>query len=237
MIAALASLVALQTLDTASEEARRRLAELPEAEAVIDKAVADAGTAVDTARSRLAANQDARRKLEKDVAGVDTRLSRFEDHKAAVKTNQEFTALLHEIETAKNEKDAIEDRILVLMEEADEITAQLKAAETGVADATREGDETRAALRDERRATEERLAGLAVSRRGEAAGLDAAVLARYEQLLKVRRGVAVAAMNGETCAACFVRLRPHVAQQIRRNDSIVECESCQRILYYEPPAP
>jgi len=237
VIPALASLVALQKLDTATEEARRRLSELPAAEAAIDKAIADAGTAVDDARSRLAVNQEARRKLEKDVAGVDARLSRFEDHKAAVKTNQEFTALLHEIETAKGEKDAIEDRILVLMEEADEIAAQLKAAETGVTDATREGEQTRTALQEERRATEERLADLAVSRKGEAAGLDAAVLARYEQLLKVRRGVAVAAMNGETCAACFVRLRPHVAQQIRRNDTIVECESCQRILYYEPPAP
>jgi predicted nucleic acid-binding Zn-ribbon protein len=42
-------------------------------------------------------------------------------------------------------------------------------------------------------------------------------------------------MVGETCTACHVRLRPHVAQMVRRNDGIVPCDSCQRILYFESP--
>ena len=58
-----------------------------------------------------AAVKAARRALEKDVAVVDARLSKFEDHKAAVKTNQEYTALLHEIATAKSEKDAVEEHL------------------------------------------------------------------------------------------------------------------------------
>jgi predicted nucleic acid-binding Zn-ribbon protein len=66
--------------------------------------------------------------------------------------------------------------------------------------------------------------------------MEPAVLARYEQLLKQRRMVAVAAMRGETCEACYVRLRPAVAQQIRRNSEIVQCDNCQRILYYQAPA-
>jgi predicted nucleic acid-binding Zn-ribbon protein len=40
-------------------------------------------------------------------------------------------------------------------------------------------------------------------------------------------------MKGEICAACHVRQRPPVAQQIRRNDAIVQCDSCQRILYFK----
>jgi predicted nucleic acid-binding Zn-ribbon protein len=59
----------------------------------------------------------------------------------------------------------------------------------------------------------------------------------YEQLLKGRRGIAMARMDGELCSACHVRLRPHVTQQVRRNDAIVQCESCQRILYYIAPVP
>ena len=43
-------------------------------------------------------------------------------------------------------------------------------------------------------------------------------------------------MTGEICDACHVRLRPHFSQPIRRNEGIVQCESCQRILYFEPPA-
>jgi predicted nucleic acid-binding Zn-ribbon protein len=163
---------------------------------------------------------------------VDTRLARFDDHKAAVKTNQEFTALLHEIATAKQEKDGIEEQILVLMETADALSAELKADERALAERKKEAETQRGVLGRERSALEAELARLAHERTGEARGLDTGLIAKYEQLLKQRRGLAVAAMIGETCSACHVRLRPHITQMIRRNDEILACESCQRLLYF-----
>ena len=79
-------------------------------------------------------------------------------------------------------------------------------------------------------------AGITVflERKREAASVQPAVLAKYEQLLKVRRMLAVAPINGELCTACHVRLRPAVAQQVRRNEEIITCDSCQRILYAVP---
>lgn len=236
MLAALAALVALQKLDTAADTARKRLADMPAVLDALDAKSAAAAAAAGDVKARLAANQEARRALERDVAGVDTRMARFNDHKASVKTNQEYTALLHEIETAKTEKDALEERILILMEEADGLATEMKAAEAGRARSKDDAEAARATLGREQQQIEEELARLAGARKGEVAGVEAAVLARYEQLLKGRKGLAVAAMVGETCSACFVRLRPHVTQQIRRNDSLVTCESCQRILYWEPPA-
>ena len=175
--------------------------------------------------------------MEKDVAQVDTRLARFDDHKAAVKTNHEYTALLHEIATAKAEKDAIEERILGLMEAADGLTAELKAAQQALADATADGGKARTAIAAERQALDAELARLAHERGAEAKGVDRGSLAKYDQLLKQRRGLAVAQMIGEVCGACHVRLRPHFAQQIRRNDAIVQCDNCQRILFFQPPVP
>ncbi len=237
VIPALASLIALQKLDTAADAARKRLAELPAAEKAIDDALAAATAALDGVKGRLKENQEARRGLERDVAAIDTRLAKFDSHKAAVKTNQEYTALLHEIATARQEKDGIEEKILVLMEGADALTAELKADERVLADKKREGDQAKAALGGERKTLEAELSELARQRTGEARGVDAPVLARYEQLLKQRRGLGVARMSGELCTACHVRLRPHIAQTIRRNDEIVQCESCQRILYFVEPVP
>jgi len=234
VIPALASLLALQKLDSAADDAAKRLEELPAVEAALDERVAAAATAVDAARARLAENHAARRTLEKDVAAVDARLARFNDHKAAVKTNQEFTALLSEIDTARAEKDRIEERILLLLEEADAIEADVAAAEADVAAARKDGEATRRELASEHKALEERIATIDVTRKGELAGLEPALLARYQQLRKGRRGIAVTAMTGEICSACLIRLRPHVVQQVRRNDEIVQCESCQRILYFEP---
>lgn len=236
MLPALATLIALQQLDTAADAARRRLNELPAAEQALAADLAAATAAVDAAKARLTDNQTRRRALEKDVAAVDTRLARFDDHKAAVKTNQEYTALLHEIATAKTEKDGIEEKILGLMEEADGIAHDQKASEAALSQTKRDAEQARAAFTRERATLEEDLARLTHDRQLEARGFDAVLLTRYEQLLKQRRGVAVAAMTGEMCAACHVRQRPHIAQLIRQNVQILQCESCQRILYYKPPA-
>ena len=233
----LASLIALQQLDTAAEAARRRLAELPAAQQAIDMRVTSAAESVDAAKARLAANQQARRELEKQVAVVDGRLARFEDHKAAVKTNQEFTALLHEITTAKGEKDAVEEQILLLLEEADGITAEIKAAERGLADARRDADSGKADLKAERQGLDAELARLTGERDREIAAVEKPVLAKYDQLLRQRRMMAVAPIEGELCTACHVRLRPAMVQQVRRNDGIVTCDSCQRILYFVPKEP
>jgi len=237
VLPALAALVALQGFDTLADQARKRLADLPAAEEEIRARIASAAAGVDGAKAALNDNQLARRALEKDVAAVDSRLARFDDHRAAVKTNQEYTALLHEISTAKSEKDAIEERILGLMEDADALAARRKAAEAALAEAERSGQTARAALVTERAALEAELVRLGDERRREIAQLDTALVARYEQLLRQRRGIAVAVMNGEICAACHVRQRPSAAQHIRQNDEIIQCESCQRILYFKAPPP
>jgi hypothetical protein len=232
----LAALMALQQIDSAVDAARRRLGELPGAEQAIAATITQATARVEQAKAALAENQTSRRALEKDVAGVDTRLARFDDHKAAVKTNHEYTALLHEIATAKTEKEGIEDRILVLMESADGLAGDLKTAETGLADARKEGDRTKTALASERTALQADVTRLLAERPTKTAGIDVRALATYDQLLKNRRGVAIAEMKGGHCTACHVRLRPTVEQQVRRNDSLVQCDSCQRLLYFVPPA-
>jgi uncharacterized protein len=235
VLPALEALIQLQKIDSAAETARRRLGELPAAEEAAAARVAEAEAVVVTVRENLAANQHARRGLEKDVGAVDSRLARFDDHKAAVKTNQEYTALLHEIATAKSEKDALEERILVLMEEADGLSEALGTAEAGVAGARREVQATRASLASEADALEQEVARLTTERATHMTHVDARGLALYEQLLRGRRGIAVAPMERDICSACHVRLRPHVTQLVRRNEELVQCESCQRILYFLPP--
>ena len=237
MLSSLAALVALQSLDSASDAARRRLAELPATKQALDAKVAVAATAAEGAKARLAESHHARRALEKDVALVDSRLARFDDHKAAVKTNQEYTALLHEIANAKTEKDTLEERILILMEQTDEVAAELTLNDAALAEMKREAAELDKTLAAERATIEADLARLTAERTREQGAVPAPLLAKYEQLLKQRRGVAVAQMTGDTCGACHVRLRPHVAQSVRRNDEILQCESCQRILFFQAPPP
>ncbi len=237
MLDALSSLIALQALDSAADAARKRISEIPAAERALDAAVATAQAAVAEARVKVHDNTTARRALEKDVATIDARMARFEDHKAAVKTNQEFQALTHEIAVAQTSKSELEDQIIALLDEADASNATLKAAEAVLAERRRTADADHKALHADRATQDAELTRLSAARTLAAAAVPAAILAKYEQLLKGRKGVAVAAMVNGLCTACHVRLRPNVEQQVRKSDAIVACDSCQRLLYYVPPPP
>jgi len=237
VLPALASLIALQELDTAAEAARKRLSDLPGVEQQFDAQLAEATAAVDRINATLSQHQLARRDLEKRVAVAETRLARFDEHKAAVKTNQEFTALLHEIETARTEKDGIESEIIALLETEDQVTSEITAAEADLATQRTEIDAARASLQAEREALGAELARLGDLRATQAADIDRTLVARYEQLLKQRRMVAVAPLSGDICGACHVRLRPAVTQQVRRNTEIITCDNCKRILFAPPTPP
>jgi predicted nucleic acid-binding Zn-ribbon protein len=73
----------------------------------------------------------------------------------------------------------------------------------------------------------------ATAARGKlAAEIDRGALAIFEQVAKGRKGVAVAEARDGMCTICHVRLRPQVFNDVRRNASIIQCDSCRRILYF-----
>ena len=80
------------------------------------------------------------------------------------------------------------------------------------------------------RTTEERV--------GIAAQVSPEALAIFERVAHGRKGQAMAEAREGLCTVCHVRLRPQVFNQARRNDSIIQCDSCTRILYFVPvPTP
>ena len=231
-------LINLQQLDDAIEDARRKIAAHPQRLADADARLADAQARVDTARQRLKGNQDARRDLEKDAAVFQTRLSKYKDQLAAVKTNREYQAMQHEIAAAQTELGGVEEKVLERMLDADAIAADIKAAEAALAIEQKGVNAEKAAMEQELAVVQQKLADASGKRTALLAQIDPQVLKKFDQVAKFRRGVAMAtATRDGLCSACHVRLRPHVFQQIRLNDTIIQCESCQRILYYiAPPA-
>jgi predicted nucleic acid-binding Zn-ribbon protein len=231
-------LIRLQQLDSIAEAARRRVADHPALVQALDARLASANGALESAKARVAENLAARRAIEKDLAAIQSRLSKFKDQLMEVKTNKEYTAMLKEIEAAQTEVRRLEDLILERMLEHDELAATQKAAEAQLA-------ADRAAVADERRTLEEETARSerqleeSVSARARVvAEVSAAVLSIYEAV-REKRGTAVAEVRGGYCSACHVRIRPQVANELRRNDIIFQCESCKRVLYFplEGPTP
>jgi predicted nucleic acid-binding Zn-ribbon protein len=231
-------LITLQQLDATIDDARRRIAAHPQRLADADARLHHARQTVDEAKQRLKDNQEARRALDKDVALYQGRLSKYKDQQAAVKTNKEYQALGHEIETAQKELGGVEEKILERMMEADALTADIKKAEGVLATQQKEVDAEKKELAEELATVETSMKQATERRATLYAQLDKRLVGLYEQVAKARKGIAICmATRDGLCSVCHVRLRPQVFQLIRQNDSIIQCDSCQRILYYHPPPP
>jgi hypothetical protein len=151
-----------------------------------------------------------------------------------VKTNKEYQAMQKEISVAEEEVSSQETRMLECMEEADALAIELKAAEAALktdrAEVTRELEQ----LDAERADIERRLQQTLQERQGLAAQVSRDALGVFERVAHGRKGLAMAEARDGLCTVCHVRLRPQAYNEVRRNDSLIQCDSCQRILYFVP---
>jgi uncharacterized protein len=230
-------LIRLQQIDSFVDSARRRVTDHPALVAALDGKLAAATAAVANAKQKAADNRTARAAVEKDLAMIQGRLSKFRDQLMDVKTNKEYQAIQKEIEVAQHDVRRLEDKILERMLEADDLVAEVKRAEAGLVQDQGAIARERAALEQETERLRAELEKVGGERLDVAAQIPPALIGTYDTLIKGRRGLAVVEAREYLCTACHVRLRPQVFNEIRRGDTIHQCGSCQRILFYvAPPA-
>jgi predicted nucleic acid-binding Zn-ribbon protein len=232
MNADLTRLIRLQQLESAADEARRKIADHPARAQALDDRLQSARDGLAGIKARLATAAEKWRAEEKEVAGVQTRLAKYKDQLLEVKTNREYTAMLHEIDAAQNDIRGREDRILEVMMESDELNAGIKKSEAELKAAEKEVAAERAVLETEQAGLQAEIDRTTAERGKLVADIDRHVLAIFETTAKGRKGVAVAEAKDGLCTICHVRLRPQVFNEVRKNESIIQCDSCRRILYF-----
>lgn len=236
MNADLQRLIELQRLDSIVLDARRRVADEPARLLALDARLDTARQHVASAKEQLTASQSARRDVEKEVAVHQGRLSKYRDQLMAVKTNVEYQAMQKEIAFAETEVRTLEDKILEFMLQGDELTAAVKKAEGELAAEQKAVDAARQTLTAEMADLTRVIEATNALRTGVIDGLDPKVLATFQLVGSRRNGVAVAEARDGICTICHVRLRPQVFNTVRRGDDILQCDSCNRILYFVPAA-
>lgn len=235
MLPDLERLIELQEIESKASGASRAVAEAPGRIAALDALLHSATTALDTAKHSLATNKSGRGIIDKDLAVVQQRQSKYKDQLMEVKTNPEYHAMQHQIAAAAMEIGQLEEKTLVNMLEADEINATIKKTDAALKAAQAKVSAERAAIEQDVKAQQAVVETCAAARARIVATMDnKGVIDTFERIAKVR-GTAVARAEGERCTLCQVRLRPVVFVSVIKNDQIVQCDSCQRILYFIPP--
>ena len=232
MLPELEALLDLQRRDTLLTDAKRRRDEIPKRRESLRAALAGARTAVEQAKKELEAARLARRSLEKEAETFQAEAGKLERQLLDVKTNQEYTAMRHQIEGVKQKRSDVETKILENYEREEALAAASKTGEKRVADEEARLKQGEAELDREAAALEQTLSALIHDRDQVRPRVPATVLTRYDRLSGARDGVAVAEVRKSACGACFRQLTPRDMQEIRRGEAIMNCEACGRILFY-----
>jgi predicted nucleic acid-binding Zn-ribbon protein len=233
----LQKLIELQQVDARIGALRAEVAALPKEVAAIEAKLAGSKAKVETAQAAIKTDETARRKHESDIKDQQEKISKYRDQSLKVKTNQEYKALLTEIEHAEKEVARLEDKILEIMVAADTRKETLRQAETTLKADTAENEKEKEHARKQTAEDEQALAELTEQRKQLRAGIGDDTLRHYDRVLKLRGSALAAVHDNQMCSVCRVILRPQVYQDVMKGEEIIACDSCQRLLYFVPPPP
>jgi len=226
----------LQSLDKRIADLEREIATLPKHIAQIEKTLESHLRRLEADRAALAANQKERKQLEDDVKVETQKISKLRDQMLGAKTNEQYRAFQHEIAFCETAIRNAEDRTLDLMSASEPLDANVKKAEAALKEEKQqvEGEKTRA--RERTAADQKQLDEANAERQQLVASLRKPAYSAYERIRKKwRGGSAVAEAVDGRCSACQILLRPQFFQDLRHSEEMMFCESCGRILYYNPP--
>jgi len=236
MLPDLKLVIRLQDIDTRLVELRREVATLPKHIAEIEKKLVAHERKLDADRAALSANLKERKKCEGEIQSVEQKISKLKDQTLQAKTNEQYRAFQNEIDFCQNEIRKSEDRILELMGESEPLDKNVKAAETALKAEKQQVEGEKQQARERTAVDQRALDELLKERAGIVSQLNPSLFRQYERIAKTRNGIALAEAVDERCTACHMTMRPQYFLDLKRGEAIMQCENCQRILYYNPPA-
>ena len=233
MDAQLQTLIDLQGFDARIASLEADAVRLPKQIEAIQAALAEAKRTVETVKTKVDTTKKDLRAKEKDLEVANVKRQKLEGRLYEVKTNKEYSAVLLEIEEAKQEKAKTEEEILNLMEMQERLGVDIKDAEQRFKTREEQARQDEGTVRRKLAAVLQELEIVRAERNSRAKEIPPSLVTSYERIARARGGVAVAAVSvSAVCGGCRVSIRPQAIQELR-SATLMRCESCGRYLYWQ----
>jgi uncharacterized protein len=229
----LKTLLQLQDLDLKIEARKRREQEIPKQKDKFQIHRERLHEELRASEEKLKSLQVEQRELESEIDQKQAQIDKYNTQLLAVKKNEEYTALLHEIEGIKKQISQKEERILIIMEEIDNAKAHLDEDRKRIQEELRDIENECARIDEElKEATRERKE-LEAQRGPILENIEKSLLARYNRIRKsLKTGPAVVPLRGETCTGCNMMITAQIFNEILAGDKMHSCRNCGRLLYH-----
>jgi len=184
-------------------------------------------------KEKIESLEKTRRQKEGQLNLEQEKIKRAEGRMSEVKTNKEYQALLNEIDAMKESNSRMEEEILQVLEEIDELKKDLskREKEAGI---TFEKIEVEQKKLQEKMNHDERVWDEQMERREVLSKqIESKLLKLYITLKEKRQGIGVVSAKSETCQGCFVNVPPQMFIEVQKNNALIRCPNCNRILYWD----
>ena len=228
----LLALRSLQNIDNQMVEARR-------AQAQLDAQLRELKAGLDMLRHELLRQEvelDETRQLKEEhetaLRAQEDTISRSKSRMAGVKKTQEYMAIQRELESARKAASSREEELLKIIEVEEATRNALRERRTRLEQLETAVRAFEQSYSGKTARTSDRLGELEGQRLAILEGLPKKLVRQYERIREARDGTAVAEVRDEICLACHMAIAPQLYNELQRGDQIVQCPSCNRILYY-----
>ena len=232
MLEAIEKLLILQDRDRKISRVNDELTRVEPERQQLKARAANTQSSLDAAKLRGKQIESQKKDLELEVEAQKQKIAKYSIQQFETKKNDEFKAIGHEIETCKATITKIEDKEIELMEQAEVVQKEIVAATQTANEAKKHVDGQIAELAAREENLKKELAELTTNREELASAVDEDTRSRYERLLKNKGGNVVVGIQHGVCGGCHMKFPQQIVLSCRREESIVTCPNCGRILYY-----
>jgi len=225
-------LLVLQKVDLEVTSLTKDIDLLPEEEAKRRRRLDQLERGAQEAAAALQKAEMESRALDTVAREADAQINKLNERLNIVRNNAEYQATLFEIESVRKGRDTTQDDGLKILEALDGLKV---AAETTKAAFVAERTVFEGFVVEAEKMRAERAADIEVGRTkrsGAAEGVPPDLLREYDGLYKTRENLAVAPVESGYCQGCYNKITPNDLARVMGSQTIVNCNSCQRILYH-----
>jgi len=232
---ALMKLLAAQKNDLKIDELDRNRNEYPRQRDSLLKEISDIETALENTETEITEKEKNKLLIENDIKAERDALVKKDGRLLVTKTNKEYTAVQHEIVSARERIDALETEDLELMTSLDELAARKEELVKQIEEIKASNTEKAKEIQEKFDSIESDIKKLEKTTERALKGIDSRTVNIYKRLRKGKNGLAVSTVNPvkQSCQGCHRRLPPQKIQEIRKNKEIIFCENCGRILVWD----
>jgi predicted nucleic acid-binding Zn-ribbon protein len=184
-------------------------------------------------KEKIESLEKERRQKEKHLNTEQEKIKRTEGRMFEVKTNKEYQALLNEIEAVKEATNREEEEILQILEEIDELKKDLLKREKEVTATLEKIERERKKIQEKMDQGDGLWKEQKERREVLSKQLESGLFKLYNTLKEKRQGIGVVSAKQETCQGCFVNVPPQMFIEVQKNNALIRCPNCNRILYWE----